>query len=224
MFTPNKYTTLYYNIIENAKKRTEYIKDIVYHKHHIVPKCMGGSNDVSNIVRLTYKEHRVCHRLLIKMTTGKARTNLSYAYSWFGKSAGTYRTGKDNNFSNPDIIAMVKNRMKESNPMKLEHNRERMRVKNNNPFCKKVYVNNIEFSSLNEAARYYNTTPHVIKRSIELKIDISIAKQTLERNTSIQVCGKVFLSKKHAQEYFKCTRKKLLKAIKENISPDKVLW
>jgi hypothetical protein len=34
------------------------------HKHHIIPKHMGGSNDPSNLVELTIEEHAEAHRLL----------------------------------------------------------------------------------------------------------------------------------------------------------------
>lgn len=36
-------------------------------RHHIVPKCMGGSNEPHNITRLTAEEHFVAHQLLTKM-------------------------------------------------------------------------------------------------------------------------------------------------------------
>ena len=35
-----------------------------YHLHHIVPKHMGGSDDESNLQRLTIEEHAEAHRLL----------------------------------------------------------------------------------------------------------------------------------------------------------------
>jgi len=34
------------------------------HKHHIIPKHMGGSNDLSNLVELTIEEHAEAHRKL----------------------------------------------------------------------------------------------------------------------------------------------------------------
>ena len=34
------------------------------HKHHIIPRHMGGTNDASNIVELTVKEHAEAHRIL----------------------------------------------------------------------------------------------------------------------------------------------------------------
>jgi hypothetical protein len=37
---------------------------ITYHKHHIVPKHMGGSNDLSNLITLTVSEHAVAHQKL----------------------------------------------------------------------------------------------------------------------------------------------------------------
>ena len=63
MFLENKYKKWYDNIIENARKKphTGYVE-----KHHIIPRCMGGTNDKENLVRLTAREHFVCHWLLTK--------------------------------------------------------------------------------------------------------------------------------------------------------------
>ena len=38
----------------------------VKHKHHIIPKHMGGTNDPSNIVELTIEEHAEAHRKLFE--------------------------------------------------------------------------------------------------------------------------------------------------------------
>ena len=38
----------------------------IYHKHHIVPRHAGGTNDPSNIVKLTIEEHAEAHRLLFE--------------------------------------------------------------------------------------------------------------------------------------------------------------
>ena len=36
----------------------------IYHKHHIIPKHMGGSDDLSNLIELTIEEHAEAHRKL----------------------------------------------------------------------------------------------------------------------------------------------------------------
>jgi len=76
MYLPNKYTTVYYNIIARAKSRelNGYLE-----KHHIIPKSLGGSNASSNIAKLTAREHFVCHWLLIKMTTGIHKQKMANA-------------------------------------------------------------------------------------------------------------------------------------------------
>jgi hypothetical protein len=38
--------------------------------HHIVPRCMGGTNDRNNIVILTPEEHFLAHLLLVKINPG----------------------------------------------------------------------------------------------------------------------------------------------------------
>lgn len=64
IFLPNKYTKWYFNIIENAKNRpvVGYTE-----KHHIIPRSLNGSDDSNNLIRLTAKEHFICHLLLIFM-------------------------------------------------------------------------------------------------------------------------------------------------------------
>jgi hypothetical protein len=42
-------------------------------RHHVQPKCLGGTNDADNIVRLTPEEHYVAHQLLVKMHPGNIK-------------------------------------------------------------------------------------------------------------------------------------------------------
>ncbi len=192
IFLENKYSTIYYSIIKHAKSqcRVKQISD-GYQTHHIIPRCMGGTNDSDNLVVLTYKEHRLCHRLLIKMTEGEYKHKMIYAYLLFNKSFdtscmqspqiyctnesyrkmaetrkrnGSYKLGKDNIFSSPEIIEQVRQRMINKNPMKLPEQRERMRQQNNNPNCTPVIVEGIIFPSVGAAARHFNTTPYKLKK------------------------------------------------------------
>lgn len=58
------YKSIYEKLINRAKSRnlTEYTE-----KHHIVPSCIGGTDDESNLVKLTPEEHYLAHLLLVKI-------------------------------------------------------------------------------------------------------------------------------------------------------------
>lgn len=59
---------VYNRIIERALKEDRKKGcGVYYEKHHILPRCIGGTNDKSNLILLTAKEHYICHRLLTLM-------------------------------------------------------------------------------------------------------------------------------------------------------------
>jgi len=68
MYLLNKYTVWYNSIITNSKNRVNL--DGYSERHHVIPKSLGGSNDPSNLVALTAREHFICHLLLVRMTEG----------------------------------------------------------------------------------------------------------------------------------------------------------
>ena len=58
------YQKIYNQIIDRARTRKlECYKE----KHHVTPKCLGGSNSSYNLVELTAREHFICHHLLCKI-------------------------------------------------------------------------------------------------------------------------------------------------------------
>ena len=62
------YKRIYDDIIERAKTRPRF--EGYGENHHILPKCMGGTYDKENMVRLTAREHFICHMLLTKIYPG----------------------------------------------------------------------------------------------------------------------------------------------------------
>jgi hypothetical protein len=84
IFINNKYTKAYFNIVENAKtkKYTGYTEN-----HHILPKSLGGTNEKNNLIRLSAREHFICHKLLMKMVTGDARYKMVEAFSYFSNNS-----------------------------------------------------------------------------------------------------------------------------------------
>jgi hypothetical protein len=68
MFKANKYTKWYWTIIANPDTSATYTE-----RHHIIPVSMGGGDELTNIARLSARQHFVAHLLLIKMTDGENR-------------------------------------------------------------------------------------------------------------------------------------------------------
>lgn len=78
MFLQNKYTIYYYNIIYKAQSRDES-RSGYFEKHHIIPKSLGGADNLDNLVKLTAREHFVCHLLLVKMLKGRPKYKMAFA-------------------------------------------------------------------------------------------------------------------------------------------------
>ncbi len=119
----------YNRLIERGKNR---VVDGYTERHHIVPRCIGGSNDPDNLVVLTPEEHYVAHQLLVKMYPG--HSGLVYAavmmtrhdtknrsdnkiYGWLKRKQqkiAKSRTGKQNGsygrswYHNPETLEKVK--------------------------------------------------------------------------------------------------------------------
>ncbi len=72
------YERIYNEIIEN-RRLNPY--DGITEKHHIIPKSMGGGNNLQNIVKLSLREHYLCHYLLTKFTTGDGNFKMVFAFN-----------------------------------------------------------------------------------------------------------------------------------------------
>ena len=76
------YKKIYENIIEKAKNENRQKNNGTYYEeHHIVPKCLGGTNEEDNLILLSAREHFLCHWLLVKMYDKDIR--LIYAFNSF---------------------------------------------------------------------------------------------------------------------------------------------
>lgn len=102
------YQRIYNTIIKRSKQRTllEYAEE-----HHIVPRCVGGTDDSHNLVMLTPEEHYVCHQLLVKIYPGniklvkaamfmvssnKHQRRSNKTYGWLKKQYSEYMKGPNN--------------------------------------------------------------------------------------------------------------------------------
>lgn len=84
MATIMNYTTIYTDFVLSRKNSppSAYVE-----KHHIIPRSLGGSDDESNIIALSPRDHFFAHRLLAKIHGGKMWAALAYMSRGNVKSA-----------------------------------------------------------------------------------------------------------------------------------------
>ena len=78
-----------------------------YEIHHIIPKAFNGTDDPTNLIKLTYRQHFIAHLLLAKAFPG---TNIGHALYYFiygSKSKRIIKTSRQ--FEMAKRIAGIKN-------------------------------------------------------------------------------------------------------------------
>jgi hypothetical protein len=100
-------------IAKRKKERTQGYSEI----HHIVPRSWGGSDDPSNLVRLSAREHRFAHLLLFKLSSGKKRADMAASIFLIGKTTSrAYEMARIEVAKRMSEIS--RKRMRENNPFK----------------------------------------------------------------------------------------------------------
>lgn len=120
------YQKIYDNICKRGQERV-LSKEIYAERHHIIPKCMGGSNDKSNLTILTAREHFICHWLLSEIYP--TNSGLAYTFLLFNNP----KKGSKRYISNSKIYAYAKLRMSESlkgskKPERSAEHKEKLRI------------------------------------------------------------------------------------------------
>ena len=90
------YQRIHDQIIDRAKSENrKKIKDSIYYEcHHIIPRCMGGTNVKENLVLLTGREHYLIHYLLVRIYP--KNNKLIYAF-WIMSRCTNNREYKSSN-------------------------------------------------------------------------------------------------------------------------------
>lgn len=124
-----------------------------YEKHHIIPRCEGGSDCKDNLVLLTAREHYIAHWLLIKITPENWKLYFAF-YKMSKMNNKNQRVISSKQFSRGRLYLSegAKIRAKSYNPGRSANSRkkasERMLSEENpmkkfpekNPFLGKSYV------------------------------------------------------------------------------------
>lgn len=77
------YKKLYENLIKSAQNNPK--EDSYKELHHIVPECVGGTNDLNNKVLLTARQHYLAHWLLYKIYKNSSLVHAWHCMSRIGK-------------------------------------------------------------------------------------------------------------------------------------------
>ena len=80
-FVRNKYLRWYLAVCERARIR---VVEGPTERHHVLPGALGGTDDCR--VRLTFREHFLCHWLLTKFTVGEDRRKMLYALNMMSRA------------------------------------------------------------------------------------------------------------------------------------------
>jgi hypothetical protein len=163
------YQRIYNQIINQAKNRKlEGYKE----KHHIVPKCLGGSNDKENLVELTAREHFLCHRLLCEiypnndklwyalflMAIGKNRHKVNDLYIMSSRTYEQLRLKFIDTAKKKKISDSQKEKISKSNSKKvIQYDFQGNQIKN--------------YPSAAEAERYVNNKPNEHWKKLKNNID-----------------------------------------------------
>jgi hypothetical protein len=90
------YQKVYESIIQKAKYENRIKHNgIYYENHHIIPKCLGGTDDKENLVLLTAKEHYVCHKLLTYIYKGNRKIVCALHRMSFNKNGNYNKSSRD---------------------------------------------------------------------------------------------------------------------------------
>lgn len=81
------YEKIYRELCDSRKHRG-ITKEFGYEVHHIIPRCMGGTDDKDNLVKLTVEEHYLAHRLLVKFVNTLYKPQMQAALNLLKWSLG----------------------------------------------------------------------------------------------------------------------------------------
>lgn len=162
------------------RKRQQLILTSEYKElHHIVPRCMGGSDEHHNLVHLTAREHFVAHRLLAKMFPNEPgliyaawrmahdsrdRQVTSRVFEHLKKNAAWGM--RDRSFMcSSEYKSKQSEQMKQvwcNNPNRRAAHRDRIKAAT----MKKVYAEGVVFESLTACAKHFNISVEGVRRRI----------------------------------------------------------
>lgn len=137
------YSKIYDSLIERAKNRVKN-ENTYYETHHILPRCLGGGDNLENLVRLTSEEHFLAHKLLVciypehkglkyalfMMTIGpNGKRNSNKWYGWFKRDYLANRP-KSRGMAGRTISEETKQKMREKRKLQVFSEETKKKISN----------------------------------------------------------------------------------------------
>lgn len=180
------YTNIYDKLISRARTR---ILEEYSESHHIIPLCLGGPDDASNLVNLTPEEHFLAHQLLVKIHPN----NPSLVYAAHMMTVSSPRADRSKN----KLFGWLRRKNSEAQKEKefSQTTRQRMAeaVKNKPrltcPHCGKTGLSgNMNRWHFDNCSKGPNKVVHTISKERKLKISQGLKEASYEL-INCQYCG-----------------------------------
>lgn len=82
----------HYDRLISARKERSCSEDQYYESHHIIPKSMGGTNDIENLIKLTPREHFLAHWMLWRIHKNKQMADAFFSMCGFRNKKRKFST------------------------------------------------------------------------------------------------------------------------------------
>ena len=111
------YKRIYEQLIERSRhENRQKHQGIYYEEHHIIPRCIGGTNDPENLVLFTGREHFIAHWLLTKIYPNESKIIFAFnsfsmklhgVYNMSGQ-LDKYNTSKNYEYARQKIVKLLR--------------------------------------------------------------------------------------------------------------------
>lgn len=200
------YDKIYNEIIEKVRKENR-IKHSYYERkksnfilsyyedHHIIPKCLNGSDESYNRVLLTAKEHYICHKLLTHIYRGNRKIALAFHRMTYSKNGNHIKSSRDYNYAREligkiEISEETKSKIKISSTGRTHVCSEKTKNKLRNLYVGKTYKEIYGEEKANQIILKFSQLRKGIKKSEEHKnkirnshYGIFPSKESIQKNS-----------------------------------------
>ena len=212
----------HYNLlIEKALNRNI---ECYVEKHHIIPRCLGGSDNESNLIKFTPEEHFLAHKLLTKIYPNNLK--LLYAFNFMSAPiSGRNINNKKFGFVRKEISILMQGDL---NPMKRFPEKNHMRGKfgKTHPTYGRIvgdYERQKNSKRMKEKNPCKGISPWNHPRCTEFNKKIWVCADDYYNEWKITEESYYALSKKFGYEKYTASHINMVKRFKEGWVPDEDL-